>query len=131
MILSVIPHAATLSARPRQYSQRATLIYDAITELIKASSRNTDPVQRRGGRSGRGIKPPPAALTASSAPNNQRWESVGLQAIAASCLGDEREERSGARSRQLSRMSVHCTCAPTGEKKREKKERKRMTSWDD
>lgn len=130
MILSVIPHAATLSARPRQYSQRATLIYDAITELIKASSRNTDPVQRRVGRSGRGIKPPPAALTASSAPNNQRWESVGLQAIAASCLGDEREERSGARSRQLSQMSVHCTCAPTGGGPK-KKNRKRMTSWDD
>lgn len=124
MILSVIPHAATLSARPRQYSQRATLIYDAITELIKASSRNTDPVQRRGGRSGRGIKPPPAALTASSAPNNQRWESVGLQAIAASCLGDEREG-SGARSRQLSQMSVHCTCAPTG-----KKRKKRTKTYD-
>lgn len=67
-----------------------------------------------GGRSGRGIKPPPAALTASSSPNNQRWESVGLQAIAASRHGDEREERSGARSRQLSQMSVHCTCVPGG-----------------
>lgn len=49
MILSVIQHAGALSARPRQYRQRATLMYDAITELIKASSRNTDPVVGLGG----------------------------------------------------------------------------------
>lgn len=122
MILSVIPHAATLSASPRQYSRRATLIYDAITELIKASSRSTDPVQRLGGRGGRGIKAPSAALTASSASKNQRRERVGLEEIAASRVGGEREERSGARSRLLSQMSVHCTCAMT--KKRKEKEKK-------
>lgn len=52
MILSVIQHAGALSARPRQYRQRATLMYDAITELIKASSRNTDPVVGLGGGGG-------------------------------------------------------------------------------
>lgn len=84
MILSVIQHAGALSARPRQYRQRTTLMYDAITELIKASSRNTDPVVGLGGgvvvrrrRCGglRCVKPSPAALTALSLPN-QRFKAV-------------------------------------------------------
>lgn len=50
MILSVIQHAGTLSARPRQYGLLTTLMYDAITKLIKASSRNTVPVLVEGWR---------------------------------------------------------------------------------
>lgn len=44
MIRSVIQHSGTLSAHPRQYRLLTTLMYDAITKLIKASSGNTFPV---------------------------------------------------------------------------------------
>lgn len=69
MILSVIQHAGTLSARPRQYGLLTTLMYDAITKLIKASSRNTVPVLVEGVE-GWCINPP-AALTTLSFPNQQ------------------------------------------------------------
>lgn len=43
MILSVIQHAGALSTRRRQQRLLTTLMYDAITKLIKASSRNRIP----------------------------------------------------------------------------------------
>lgn len=49
-MLSVIQRAATLSARPRPSGLRSTMMYDAITKLIKASSRNTLPGEEGGQR---------------------------------------------------------------------------------
>ena len=54
MILSVIQHASALSACPRQYRPLTTLMYDAITKLIKASSRNKVPVEVKAERKGGG-----------------------------------------------------------------------------
>lgn len=114
MILSVIQHAGALSARPRQYRQRATLMYDAITELIKASSRNTDPVVGLGGlvvvrrRCGglRCVKPPPAALTALSLPNQHL---VDWRRGAASDFGNGPKKERGALSTRFGfgKRTVH------------------------
>lgn len=59
MILSVSRHAGSLSARPRQYRLLTTLMYDAITKLIKASSRNTVAVEVEGWRGGASARPLP------------------------------------------------------------------------
>lgn len=74
MILSVIQHAGTLSARPRQYRLLTTLMYDAITELIKASSGNTVPVVVEGWR---WCIIPPAVVTSLSLPNQRLEMTMG------------------------------------------------------
>lgn len=120
------PACRSLSARPRQWSPRATLIYDAITQLIKASSRNTDPVQRwvGGGGGWEGLRA--AACRPDSIIGTRIISDDGKVSLLPLASVDERERGEGRRDRGRAHSGsrgVHCTCAPW------RSEREMMTSW--